>query len=156
MDTGAGTGIADLTADACWALLRASQVGRLAVIADGLPEIFPVNFVVDHGTVVIRTAPGTKLAAVARGPQVAFEVDGYDAEAGEAWSVVLKGGVTLREGMQEMVDTVALPLFPWHAEPKPSYLRVVPHTVTGRRFAVVAPSHWHTPTAAAAGAPKHA
>src|SRR4051794_39359108 len=52
-----------LTVDACWALLRAADIGRLAVVVGDRPEIFPVNFVVDHGTVVIRTAPGTKLAA---------------------------------------------------------------------------------------------
>ena len=33
----------------CLELLRESDVGRLAVVVEGGPEIFPVNFVVDHG-----------------------------------------------------------------------------------------------------------
>jgi len=135
--------VTSLTAHACWALLRDSEVGRLAVVHEGAPEIFPVNFVVDHGSVVVRTGPGTKLAAAAPGTSVAFEVDGYDAAAGRAWSVVLKGQVELVQTIQEMVDTVDLPLFPWHAAPKPCYLRIVPGELTGRRFVVVPAAHWH-------------
>ena len=55
------------------------------------PEIFPINFVVDHGTVVFRTAEGTKLAGAVQGDAVAFEADGYERDTGEAWSVVVKG-----------------------------------------------------------------
>jgi len=145
MSTGTDvTGVTSLTVHACWALLRESQVGRLAVVVDGQPDIFPVNFVVDHGSVVVRTGPGTKLAAAAHGASVAFEADGYDAAVGEAWSVVVKGQVELVQTIQEMVDTVGLPLFSWHAAPKPCFVRVVPGEVTGRRFVVVAPARWDT------------
>ena len=136
-----------LAAHTCWAMLRASQVGRLAVVVDGRPDIFPVNFVVDHGTVVIRTGVGSKLAAIVEDAGVAFECDGYDPAAGEAWSVVLKGRTQLVQSMQEMVDTVALPLFPWHASPKPCFVRLVPDEVTGRRFVTVTAEHWGSPLA---------
>ena len=43
------------------------------------PDIFPINYVVDHGAVVFRTAEGTKLAAAVLGQGVAFEIDGYEA-----------------------------------------------------------------------------
>jgi nitroimidazol reductase NimA-like FMN-containing flavoprotein (pyridoxamine 5'-phosphate oxidase superfamily) len=135
-------GVTELLHDASWAALRSTQVGRLAVLVDGQPDIFPVNFAVDHGTIVIRSGPGTKLAAAAAGAFVAFEADGYEPAAGEAWSVVLKGRVELVQAMQEMVDVVAVPLFPWHAEPKPCFVRIVPHSVTGRRFVVADPSRW--------------
>ena len=79
-----------LSTNQCWELLRESPVGRLAVVVDGSPDIFPVNPVVDHGTIVFRTTAGTKLAA-AKGRDVAFEVDGYDAGTAQAWSVVVKG-----------------------------------------------------------------
>ncbi len=75
----------------CWELLRGAQVGRVAVAIMNHPDIFPINYVVDHGTIVFRTNEGTKLAASVLGPAVAFEVDGYDPAAGEAWSVVVKG-----------------------------------------------------------------
>ncbi|MEP6855940.1 MAG: pyridoxamine 5'-phosphate oxidase family protein [Pedococcus sp.] len=128
----------------CWALLRDAVVGRLATAIDGQPEIFPVNHVVDHGTVVIRTAAGTKLESAAGHP-VAFEVDGYDAEEGAAWSVVVKGPAREVSQMHEVLEVLALPLFPWHGSVKPHFLRVEADEVTGRRFSV--PGGAHRPAA---------
>lgn len=118
-------------------LLRSAQVGRIAVIVNDHPEIFPVNYLVDRGTVVFRTAEGTKLAAVAFGSNVAFEADGYDAAKGEAWSVVMKGRASEIRGLHERFEAAELPLFPWHASPKPRFVRVEPVEITGRRFRVV-------------------
>jgi nitroimidazol reductase NimA-like FMN-containing flavoprotein (pyridoxamine 5'-phosphate oxidase superfamily) len=128
----------------CWRLLRGAQVGRLAVVVDGRPDVFPVNFAVDHGTVVIRTGPGTKLTA-ALGGGVAFECDGHDVDAGTAWSVVLKGRAELLRSWQDLADTVELPLSPWQGGAKPVFVRVLPDDVTGRRFATVGPEHWAPP-----------
>lgn len=125
----------ELSATQSWALLRESEVGRLAVIVDGEPDIFPVNYLVDHGSVVIRTAAGTKLAA-ASGHQVAFEVDGYDPDVGVAWSVVIKGEAQRVQRLHDMLEVVELPLFPWHSAPKPYFLRVLADSITGRRFEV--------------------
>ncbi len=119
----------------CWALLRDAPVGRLAVLVDGRPDIFPVNAIVDHGTIVFRTAPGTKLAAASRA-DVAYEVDGYDIENGVAWSVVVKGrGHVVRES-QEWLTAAALPIFPWQEGRKSWFVRIEPQSVTGRRFPV--------------------
>jgi uncharacterized protein len=130
-------GVTILEPHECWELLRSAQVGRLAVAIMNQPDIFPVNYVVDHGTVVFRTAEGTKLAAATLGPAVAFEVDGYEPSRGEAWSVVLKGPAVEVENLHELVTATDLPLFPWHAAPKPRFVRVQPSSVTGRRFHVV-------------------
>ena len=128
-------GIAILDAPICWQLLGQEEVGRLAVSVDRYPEIFPVNYVVDQQTVIFRTAEGTKLLAMVISPSVAFEVDGYDPEAGEAWSVVIKGHA--REiPMHDLLDDT-FPLFPWTATPKPRFVRVVPDSITGRRFHVL-------------------
>ncbi len=121
----------------CWQLLRDQEVGRLAVSIANHPDIFPVNYVVDHGSIVFRTAEGTKLAASVLGAAVAFEIDGYDAEAGEAWSVVVKGRAHEIEAMQEVFDALELPLFPWHTSPKHRFVRIEADEVSGRRFEVV-------------------
>jgi nitroimidazol reductase NimA-like FMN-containing flavoprotein (pyridoxamine 5'-phosphate oxidase superfamily) len=118
-----------------WELLREGVLGRLAVIHDGSPDIFPVNYVVDHGTVVIRTAAGTKHEA-AHKRRVAFEVDGYDLDAGEAWSVVAKGRAVEVHDVDEVIEILNLPLFPWASGSKPHLLRLVPDSLTGRRFRV--------------------
>ena len=117
----------------CWELLRSEEVGRLAVIVTNHPDIFPVNYVVEHGTVVIRTAEGTKLAA-AIGSSVAFEVDGE--VDGDAWSVVIKGRAEEIQQMHELFDAANLPLYPWNAAPKHRFVRIVADQVTGRRFKI--------------------
>ena len=119
--------------DGSWTLLRQAVVGRLAVIIDGRPDIFPVNHVVDHGSVVFRTAAGSKLAG-AVGHQVAYEVDGYDLETGSAWSVVVKGHAHDVNRLYDVLEAVGLPLFPWHSTLKPHFVRIEPDKVTGRRF----------------------
>lgn len=131
-------GMTILTTDECWELLRHADVGRLGVAINNHPDIFPINFVADHGTVVFRTGEGTKLAAALLGVGVALEIDGVDATAAEAWSVVVKGTAVEIEHIQELFDALDLPLFPWHVAPKHRFVRIVPTEVTGRRFHVVA------------------
>jgi uncharacterized protein len=125
----------ELPVDECWELLRQSPVGRLAVVVAGHPDIFPINYVVDHGSIVIRTAAGTKLAG-SKGRQVAFEADGYDLSDGSAWSVVLKGQAEPILQVSETISAMSLPLLPWQEGNKPWFLRIVPANVTGRRLHV--------------------
>ena len=139
-----------MSESAAWAMLRTTVVGRLAVTADSGPDIFPVNYVVDGGTVVFRTAAGTKLARTVR-HRVAFETDGYDPGTGEAWSVVLKGVAREVIELSEVVDALELPLNPWHATSKPYIVRIEPDSITGRRFAARTVG---TPTQARRSAPE--
>lgn len=130
-------GMEELSAAECWRLLRTQEVGRLAVSIADRPDIFPINYVVDGDGIVFRTGPGTKLAAAVLGRGIAFEIDGYDPIAGEAWSVVVKGPARQIEHMIEYFEADELPLFPWHASSKPDIVRIEAVEVTGRRFHVV-------------------
>ena len=145
MVTGPGSGVAVLSPAECWALLRDVEVGRLAVAVAGHPDIFPVNYLVDHATLVFRTAEGSKLAAVATSATVAFEVDGYDLAKGLAWSVVVKGQAREIKTLHDVVESVAFPLFPWQVGPKQRYVRIVPDEISGRRFSVVEAEAWRSP-----------
>jgi len=126
-----------LEPEVCWSLLAAEEVGRLAVAVAGQPDVFPLNFAVVDGTIVFRTGEGTKLLAIAIGPAVAFEVDGYDPVEGVAWSVVLKG-VAEEVPTYEQLEDLAFPVFPWSATPKGRFVRIRPTEISGRRFTVVA------------------
>lgn len=130
-------GMEELSVAECWSLLRREEVGRLAVSIADHPDIFPINYMVDGESIVFRTAAGTKLAASILGKGVAFEIDGYNAVAGDAWSVVVKGYAREIEHMLEYFDADDLPLFPWHAAVKPNIVRVTPDIISGRRFHVV-------------------
>lgn len=127
-------GTEELTASDCWALLRTAEIGRLAVVFDGAVDIFPINYVVDHGSVVFRTGEGSKLAGALSGAAVAFEADGYDDRQQRAWSVVIKGPAAQLRSIDDIMASTLLPLFPWEAGAKPHFIRVVPDQLTGRRF----------------------
>ena len=101
------------------------MVGRLAVTVAGSPDIFPVNPIVDHGTIVFRTSAGTKLAAT-KSTDVAFEVDGYDTDTARAWSVVLKGRAREILEVEETLRALRLPLYPWQPGRKPRFVRIEP------------------------------
>jgi uncharacterized protein len=120
----------------CWRLLASVEVGRLAMAAAGDVDIFPVNFVVDGKTLVFRSAAGTKLFEVVLGGRMAFEADGYEAEHGRAWSVVVKGHAQMIERWGEVYAAQALPIVSWNHSPKDRFVRVFPSLVSGRRFTV--------------------
>lgn len=140
--------VQELSESDCWALLRTTGVGRLAVLVDDHPDLFPINFAVDHGTLVFRSDSGTKVSAALAESPVAFETDGYDDARNEAWSVVVKGRAEAISSAQELLDTVDLPLFPWQAGAKGRFVRIVPTMTSGRRFPVADPRAWLTPLSA--------
>ncbi|MEA5456835.1 pyridoxamine 5'-phosphate oxidase family protein [Sinomonas sp. JGH33] len=143
METGVpSTG--NLSHDACWELLAAGIVGRLALVVDGHPEIFPVNYVLERGSIVFRTARGAKLWEAEADEPAAFEIDGYDPRQEEAWSVVAKGGLAVISSQEEKDAADALHLEPWQPGVKGHYIRLTPRALTGRRFKVNRPDLWNT------------
>lgn len=128
-------GTEELDSARCLALLRGVPYGRLAVIVNGRPEIFPVNHAVHHGSVVFRTANGTKLQA-AVGQPVAYQADGVDEAAGTAWSVVISGTAHQVQQLHEVLEALELPVFPWQEGAKPYFVRIDPDSITGRRFPI--------------------
>lgn len=82
-------GVEILPVHECWDLLRGLTLGRLVTHADGQPDIFPVNYVVQRRTVLFRTAEGTKLISAAINNRVLFEVDDHNVAG--AWTVIIRG-----------------------------------------------------------------
>ena len=133
METKQSSSVVVLSTSESWALLRDGVIGRLAVLVDDKPDIFPINYLVDHGSIVFRTADGTKLIASV-GHRVAFEVDSYDPSSGQAWSVVVKGVAREITKLHEVLDALELPLTAWHAAAKPRIVRIEPESISGRRY----------------------
>lgn len=62
-------------------------LGRLVTTVGGWTEIFPVNYVVQHKTLLFRTAEGTKLLTAVLNENVVFEADDHNVvEGGALWS----------------------------------------------------------------------
>lgn len=116
----------------CRELLGSRQVGRLAYIARaGVPDIVPVNYVLDRDDVLIRSGPGPKLQAAERRELVAFEVDDFDDDAHTGWSVVVHG-MAVREFRAQAGRDERSPA-PWASGPRYSTIRISSRRITGRR-----------------------
>jgi nitroimidazol reductase NimA-like FMN-containing flavoprotein (pyridoxamine 5'-phosphate oxidase superfamily) len=131
---------------ACSMHLRREEVGRVAVLVDGHPEIFPVNYAVDEsGDIFFRTDPGSKLDAVATAPTIAFEIDGLDEERQSGWSVLAVGPARWVVGGEQLAHARTLPLQPWAAGAKANVVRLSPTKLTGRRIYQPAQSNRRAP-----------
>ena len=116
----------------CWQLLGKSGIGRLAVVVGHQPDIFPVNYLLDGTTIVIRSAEGTKLAAALMGQLVAFEIDGFNPAHHSGWSVVVHGTATEDRSLSGTMRDEQLGLEPWADGIKSRYIHVEANTITGR------------------------
>lgn len=128
-------GLEIIETDTCLRLLGDQYLGRVAVVSRGRPTIRPVNYLLDGRNILIRTAPGTLLAAGRAGASAAFEVDGIDEIYHSGWSVVLQGELRAVVDADERRRLDQLPLWPWaRAVPRTHWLRLRPTELSGRRI----------------------
>ncbi len=126
----------ELSHDECFALLATRQVGRLGVIAEQYPLIFPVNYALDHDVIVIRTGGGTK-HLYAEHANITFEVDQIDEVTHAGWSVLVKGlaeEITPAHGHEMLDRTKAAAPNPWVPGAHEHWMRIIPHYVSGRHL----------------------
>lgn len=113
---------------------RGGRIGRIAFGTVSGAVVFPVNFAVVAGTIVIRTGEGTMLAEHAD-ERVAFEVDHIDEALCQGWSVLVGGQahrVAHPAELEHMQQDAAI--WPWPGDGRDVYVRVIPDTITGRRI----------------------
>ncbi|HZU81134.1 MAG TPA: universal stress protein [Acidimicrobiales bacterium] len=125
----------EIPEEECLALLGGRHVGRIAVVHDGVPLAFPVNYVLDRRTVAVRTDPGTILEWATLG-HVAFEVDDIDEDSREGWSVLVQGvGRDVTEGVDAWSERLrGRDLQPWAAGDKRHWIAIASPRITGRRL----------------------
>jgi len=121
-----------LSDEECWELLRAQTLGRIGTSAGGVVDIVPINYFADGSSILFRTAPGDKLVELTVNDQVTFEIDGYTSEM--AWSVIAKGSATVLDRDTEVDEAETRPLRSWIPTMKSTYVRITPHSLSGRRF----------------------
>ena len=123
--------VLELSRQQCELLLRNTRHGRLAFLADGRVEIFPVNYAFDGDKLFFRTAPGAKLMAAEAQTLVAFETDGILPD--EGWSVVVRGNIsTVAETDIDYVR--GLGVAPWVPTYKDFFVSLSIQEITGRHF----------------------
>lgn len=123
-----------LSESECWELLAATRLARLAVVrADGSPDIRPMNHLVHDGAIYLRTASDTKLTTIESEPRVALETDGDDEDS--RWSVVVTGTAAQVTRESEIRRAGISHLDSWTPTSKRFVIKIIPSSITGRRFA---------------------
>jgi hypothetical protein len=132
------SGFSEIGYDECAELLRAGVVGRVAVTTPDGPHVVPVNYVVEEEAVVVATSAYSVLGSYGRGSMLAFEIDAFDPERKEGWSVVARGrGEALDPVDLRDVRERALPR-PWADGTRTLFLRIPWSELSGRRVGGVA------------------
>ena len=122
--------LGELSEAECWRLLHRSGLGRLATAADSRADIFPVNYLVHGETLLMRTAPGTKLDQMGQAPDVAFEADGHDAE--RYWSIVVRGHAKHLSDQARIIQSGVQELVSWVPTDKHEFIQITPTSIVGR------------------------
>jgi uncharacterized protein len=132
------------TEDECWEHLRKQEFGRLAYHLTDEVHLAPINYAVDGGRIIFRTAEGSKLLGVVMDNDVAFETDLIDDEADVAWSVIARGSARILEG-DEARNADHLRLRPWIDTQKHNVVAIDVTEISGRRFALARPWRHYLP-----------
>jgi hypothetical protein len=119
----------ELSPNDCELLLASLDFGRIAVVENGQPLVFPINYkvVILDGRLVlaIRTRPDNVIDQVGRA--VCFEIDGVDPGHDSGWSVLVRGVLV------ELSPDADLDPHPIVSEGRDAWRVIVPTQVSGRR-----------------------
>lgn len=132
-----GRELFELSREECLARLAQGNVGRLAVRGSGeVPVIRPLNYRFDERSqsVVFRTREGSKLAALLRSAQAAFEIDEIVPESRRGWSVIVVGVIEPITDPSELKRLAVSGFETWAAGPAAHWMRIRARTVSGRRI----------------------
>ena len=112
--------------------LASQELGRIVTHVGDVVDLFPVNYALDEGGILFRTAPGSKLLELTVNADVLFEVD--DHSDTEAWSVIVRGRAEALESDADIQRADAAGLRPWIPTLKRVYVRITPSSISGRAF----------------------
>jgi nitroimidazol reductase NimA-like FMN-containing flavoprotein (pyridoxamine 5'-phosphate oxidase superfamily) len=130
--------IEQLDEDQCLELISPGGIGRIAYVGRFGPAVLPVNYELQDGAIVFRTAEHGPLDEDLRTGithadyKVAFEIDDIDPAARQGWSVLIQGPAHHVTGTgEDAVRRTAVE--PWAPGDRELFVRIVPSRITGRR-----------------------
>jgi uncharacterized protein len=129
-----GSALEQMSRDECLALMASMPVGRIIYTRRAMPAVEVVNFALDHGDIVIRTARDGKLTAAARGAVVAFEADSLDLAQRTGWSVTAIGQAHEVTDPGEVARLETIGLNSWAPGTRDHFIRISPVILTGRHL----------------------
>jgi nitroimidazol reductase NimA-like FMN-containing flavoprotein (pyridoxamine 5'-phosphate oxidase superfamily) len=130
------TPMTTLTHEECLRALSTGSVGRVAITAQALPAIVPVNYTLDGRTIVFRTRTDGTLARACDSNVVAFEVDQLGNDH-TGWSVLVVGVAALLSG-SDALRAVQLNLASAAGEDRDQFVSIAIGRISGRRIGDIA------------------
>lgn len=128
----------ELGEEECLRLIAPGGIGRIAYLGRFGPAVLPVNFRVQGGAIVFRTAENGPLDEDLRTGiagadyKVAFEIDDIDLAARRGWSVLVQGPAH-HVTAAEQDEVRAAGVESWAPGDRELFVRIVPSRITGRR-----------------------
>jgi nitroimidazol reductase NimA-like FMN-containing flavoprotein (pyridoxamine 5'-phosphate oxidase superfamily) len=128
----------ELDEDQCLNLISRGGIGRIAYTGRFGPAVLPVNYTLQDGAIVFRTAEHGPLdedlrTGIAHADyKVAFQIDDIDPAARQGWSVLIQGPAHHVTGAEEE-DVRQAGTESWAPGDRELYVRIVPSRITGRR-----------------------
>ena len=130
--------IEELDEEQCLALIAPGGVGRIAYASRFGPAVLPVNYAIQDGAIVFRTAEHGPLDEDLRTGitgadyTVAFEIDSIDPADRQGWSVLIQGPAHHVTGAgQDAVRGAGVES--WAPGDRELFVRIAPRRITGRR-----------------------
>lgn len=124
-----------LSDEDAWELIRPGGVGRIVFDGERGPTAEPVNFaVLAPRSIVARTEPGSRIAALDGTDPVGFEVDHLDEAMRTGWSVFLTGAMHRATDPDELEVLRRLDVAPWAGGHRDAYMVLEVSETSGRRI----------------------
>jgi nitroimidazol reductase NimA-like FMN-containing flavoprotein (pyridoxamine 5'-phosphate oxidase superfamily) len=127
-------GLEILGRDECMRLAATGSVGRVVFTEQALPAVTPVSYALKDGSIFLKAGEGSKLANGINGSVVAFEVDEFDHDFSQGWSVVFVGKAMPVFEPGRLQELSTLPLRGWDSHNSHRLIEVKIELVNGRRL----------------------
>ena len=130
--------IEELDENECLYLISPGGVGKIAYTGRFGPVVLPVNYTMQDGAVVFRTAENSPLDEDLRTGirnadyKVAFEIDDIEMTERRGWSVLIQGPAHHLTGDEEAAVRET-GIETWAPGDRELFVRIVPSRITGRR-----------------------
>jgi nitroimidazol reductase NimA-like FMN-containing flavoprotein (pyridoxamine 5'-phosphate oxidase superfamily) len=124
----------------CLRLIAPGGIGRLVFAGRWDLTVLPVNYKFHDGAILFRTAQDSATDADLRTGiadaeyRVAFEIDDFDLQAREGWSVLVQGPAHHLDSEMERAGARAAGVEPWPGGEREQYISISPARITGRRI----------------------
>jgi nitroimidazol reductase NimA-like FMN-containing flavoprotein (pyridoxamine 5'-phosphate oxidase superfamily) len=128
-----------LDKDECLRLIAPGGIGRIAYTGRYDLTVLPVNYKLHDGTILFRmseqslTAEDLRTGFPGSEYRVAFEVDEFDYNTREGWSVLVQGPAHHLDDT-ERAKAAAVGIEPWPGGERDHFISIKPMRVSGRRI----------------------